>query len=155
MPPTYRNPGPVTFEAVIQRTDGGGAFVEFPGDVETLFGVKGRVPVTVTFDGLPYRGSMVRMGRPGHLLLILKEIRERLGKNEGDRIRVVVALDDKPRIVELSKDVASAFRRGGVLTAYRKMSFSHQRESALWIEEAKQTKTRKRRIDRAVEKLKG
>ena len=29
----YKNPGRIVFEAAIKRTDGGGAFVEFPYDV--------------------------------------------------------------------------------------------------------------------------
>lgn len=42
----------------------------------------------------------------------------------------------------------------GVLESYRAMSFSHQREYALWIEEAKQAETRQRRIDKSVNELK-
>ena len=38
---------------------------------------------------------------------------------------------------------------------YRAMSFSHQREYSLWIEEAKQAETRGRRIAKAVGELKG
>ncbi len=60
----FKNPGPIVFTAEIRAHDGGGAYVEFPRDVEKLFGAKGRVPVRVTFDGEAYRGSMVRMGRP-------------------------------------------------------------------------------------------
>ena len=154
MPVKYRNPGRVEFVGLIQRTDGGGAFVEFPHDVETLYGVKGRVPVKVTFDGLPYAGSMARMGSERHLLLILKEIREKLGKDRGDRIRVTVDLDDAPRVVVLAPDVEAAYRKGGVLGRYRAMSFSHQRERNLWIEEAKRAETRARRIVKSVEELK-
>ena len=50
---------------------------------EEKYGVKGRVPVKVTFDGIPYTGSMVRMGTECHLLLILKEIRERNWEGTG------------------------------------------------------------------------
>ena len=39
----------------------GGAYVEFPYDIRTEFG-KGRVKVYVTFDGIPYDGSIVNMG---------------------------------------------------------------------------------------------
>ena len=41
--------------------DKGGAYVEFPYDIRTEFG-KGRVKVHVTFDGIPYDGSIVNMG---------------------------------------------------------------------------------------------
>lgn len=151
--PAYKNPGKIEFAAEIRDHEGGGAYVEFPGDVAALFGVKGRVPVRVTFDGLPYRGSLVRMGLPRHILLILKEIRESLQKGPGDRIRVAVELDEAPRIVELAADVEAAYKKAGVLAAYRALAFSHQREYALWIEEAKKAETRARRIAQVVEKL--
>jgi uncharacterized protein YdeI (YjbR/CyaY-like superfamily) len=108
----------------------------------------------VTFDGIPYRGSMVKMGGPRHLLLILKEIRKKLGKGEGDKIRVSVELDEAPREVVLARDVEAAFKKAGVLKTYRGMSFSHQREYSLWIEDAKQAKTHERRIAKAVAELK-
>lgn len=152
--PAFKNPGRIEFTAKIRVLDNGGAHVEFPGDVEKLFGVKGRVPVRVTFDGQPYRGSMVRMGLPKHILLILKEIREKLGKAEGDSIRVTVELDEAPRVVELAADVEAAYKKAGVLERYRAMSYSHQRERNLWIEEAKQAETRTRRIAKSVADLK-
>jgi bifunctional DNA-binding transcriptional regulator/antitoxin component of YhaV-PrlF toxin-antitoxin module len=149
----YKNPGRTEFDGKIHRKEGGGTFVEFPHNVEKLFGVKGRVPVKVTFDGIPYRGSMVKMGGPCHILLILKDIRERLGKDRGDTVHVTVELDEAPRVVVLSKDVEAAYQKAKVLDQYRSLSFSHQREYNLWIEDAKQAETRKRRIEKAVAEL--
>ena len=154
MPVTYKNPGRIAFSAEIQKREGGGVFVEFPHDVETLYGAKGRVPVRVTFDGIAYRGSMVRMGTPKHILLILKEIQEKLGKGPGARLRVTVELDDAPRVIILSPDVEAAYKKAGVLERYRAMSFTHQREYANWIEEAKQAETRARRIAKSAADLK-
>ncbi|HYA48097.1 MAG TPA: YdeI/OmpD-associated family protein [Burkholderiales bacterium] len=151
---TYKNPGRIEFVGRLKSGEGGGTFVEFPHDVEKLYGVKGRVPVEVTFDGLPYRGSMVKMGTPCHILGLLKEIRERLGKRAGDTVQVTVELDEAPRVVVLAKDVEAAFKKAGVLDAYRSMSYSRQREDNLWIEEAKQAETRTRRVEKAIEKLK-
>jgi len=152
--PRYKNPGPIGFTAEIRLLENGGAYVEFPGDVEKLFGIKGRVPVRVTFDGVPYRGSMVRMGLPKHILLILKEIREKLGKGAGDFVRAAVELDEEPRIVELAADVEAACRKAGVLERYRAWSYSRQRERNLWIEDCKQAETRARRLAKSVADLK-
>jgi hypothetical protein len=154
MPISYKNPGRIEFTGVVRDHEGGGAYVEFPRDVEELYGVKGRVPVRVTFDGVAYRGSMVRMGTPRHILLILKEIREKLGKGPGAKVRVTVELDDAPRTIDLPADVEAAYKKAGVLEPYRSMSYSHQREYANWIEEAKQAETRARRIDKSVAELK-
>ena len=63
--------------------------MEFPLDVRAEFG-KGRVKVHAEFDGVPYDGSLVRMGTPGHIIGVKKEIREQLGKQPGDSVRVVL-----------------------------------------------------------------
>lgn len=50
------------YETVICEADGkGGAYVAFPYDVREEFG-RGREKVHVTFDGVPYDGSVVNMG---------------------------------------------------------------------------------------------
>lgn len=80
----------VEFDAVIHKVEGiDGAYVEIPFDVKATFG-KGRVPVTATFDGYPYDGSLVRMGTPGHIIGIRKEIRAKIGKQPGDTIHVTL-----------------------------------------------------------------
>ena len=75
------NPTVYEFDAVIRKVpDIDGAYVEFPHDVQALFG-KGRVKVAATFDGVPYAGSLVRMG---------KDIRAQIGKQPGDTVHVTV-----------------------------------------------------------------
>lgn len=76
------------FDAVIRKVpDIDGAYVEFPYDVKKEFG-KGRVKVHAEFDGEPYDGSLVRMGTPGHIIGIRKDIRQKIGKQPGDSIHV-------------------------------------------------------------------
>lgn len=78
------------FKAVIQKVPNiNGAYVEIPFDVKAEFG-KGRVSVHATFDGEHYDGSMVRMGTPGHIIGIRKDIRAKIGKQPGDSIKVTV-----------------------------------------------------------------
>ncbi|MCI9273424.1 MAG: DUF1905 domain-containing protein [Clostridiales bacterium] len=78
------------FTAVIQKVpDIDGAYVEIPFDVKKEFG-KGRVPVLAHFDGVPYEGSLVKMGTPCHILGLRKEIRRKIGKQPGDLVEVTV-----------------------------------------------------------------
>ena len=84
------------FNAVIHTIpEKGGAYIEFPYDIREEFG-KGRVKVHVTFDGIPYDGSIVNMGvknPDGSICYIsgmLKAIREQLGKSNGDSVEVTV-----------------------------------------------------------------
>jgi len=78
------------FNAEIKKVpDINGAYVEFPYDVKEEFG-KGRVKVKATFDGVFYEGSLVKMKTPCHIIGIRKDIREQIGKQPGDTIRVTI-----------------------------------------------------------------
>jgi len=78
------------FPAVIRKVpEMDGAYVEIPFDVKAVFG-KGQVKVHATFDGVPYDRSIVRMGTPGHILGLRKDIRTQIGKQPGDTVAVTV-----------------------------------------------------------------
>jgi len=83
------------YDAFIQSTDSGGAYVPFPYDIRTEFG-KGRVKVHATFDNEPYDGSVVNMGVKNadgtvcYIIGILKDIRAKIGKQPGDSVHVTV-----------------------------------------------------------------
>ncbi|MCL2529852.1 MAG: DUF1905 domain-containing protein [Coriobacteriia bacterium] len=85
------------YDAVIQASEigKGGAYVAFPYDIREEFG-KGRVKVSVTFDGEPYEGSIVNMGLKNpdgsvcYIIGILKEIRTKINKQIGDTVTVTV-----------------------------------------------------------------
>ena len=82
------NPERYEFDAVIQKVpDIDGAYVEIPLDVRAVFG-KGRVKVSASFDGVPYDGNLVRMGTPGHIVGVRKDIRAQIGKQPGDEVHV-------------------------------------------------------------------
>ena len=84
------------FDAVIRLVpERGGAYVVFSYDVRKEFGC-GRAKVHVTFDGIPYDGSVVNTGLRNpdgsvcYVIGMLKAIRERLGKAAGDTVAVTV-----------------------------------------------------------------
>ena len=83
------------FDAVIRKVpDLDGAYVESPFDVKTAFG-RGRVAVHATFDGAPYDGQLVRMGTPGHIIGIRRDIRAAIGKQPGDTVHVTLREREK------------------------------------------------------------
>lgn len=142
-----------TFTAVINSGDGGGAWVNVPFDVEKTFGKK-RVPIRATIDGVPYRGSLVRMGGDCHMLLILKAIREKIGKHAGDKVSVTLKEDKATRKVKIPADVQKALRsKPPAGDFFGNLSYSHQREYVQWIEGAKRAETRERRIEKMLTML--
>ncbi|WP_394917554.1 DUF1905 domain-containing protein [uncultured Robinsoniella sp.] len=78
------------FDAEIKKVpDIDGAYVEIPFDVREVFG-KGRVKVDALFDGEPYAGSLVRMKTPCHIIGLRKDIRQKIQKQPGDVVHVVI-----------------------------------------------------------------
>jgi hypothetical protein len=143
------------FKARIEDVGGGGACVYFPYDVETEFGTKGRVPVKATFDGVPYAGSMVKYGAPQHLLGILKNIREQIGKGPGDTVEVTVQKDEAERAVDVPPEFEKLLKKEKVWAAFEKLSYTHKKEYVRWITEARREETRLNRLAKSVEMLRG
>ena len=143
-----------TFKAIIQNAGGGGAFVEVPFDVEKAFGSK-KPKVKALIEGVPYRGTLVRMGTECHLLLILKSIRVQVGKTFGDEVKVSVELDVEERVVTVPAELKRAFKSDkDAQSAFERLSYTHQKEYVTWINEAKKDETRQSRIVKTIEMLK-
>ena len=142
-----------TFSAVIEDAGGGGAYVRIPFDVEAVFGKK-RVPISATIDGVPYRGSLVRMGGDCHVLGVLKSIRATIGKQPGDAVEIVLEEDSGPRTVDVPADLRAALGQASDAgRTFEGLSFSHKREYVQWIDDAKRDETRTRRMAQAIEML--
>ncbi len=142
------------FKAKIQAADKGGAFVEIPFDVEKEYGKK-RVKIKATIDGEPYQGSLVKYGTPYHMLIILKGIRAKIGKQPGDTVSITLEEDNTPRVVEIPEDVQAKLNEHPREKAFfESMSYTHKKEYIQWITGAKKEETRERRKDKMIELLK-
>jgi hypothetical protein len=142
-----------SFTAKIEPGPGGGAFVTFPFDVEREFGVKGRVPVKVTFEGVAYNGSLMQCGGQQHMLGILKTIREKTGKQLGDTVRVQLCRDEGERTVQVPSDLDSLMKKHGVRDFFDSLSFTHRKEYCRWITEAKKEETRAARLTKSIDMM--
>lgn len=74
---------------ILQNENMDAAYVEVPYDIKELFG-KGRLLVNATFDGVPYRGQVVKMGTPCYIIGVTRQIRRQIGKSFGDVVEVVI-----------------------------------------------------------------
>lgn len=128
--------------------------MEVPFDVEKAFGSK-RPKIKANIEGVPYRGILTRMGSECHLLIILKGIREQVGKTFGDEIKISVELDTEPRVLEVPKDLLKELKKDKAAKAFfDTLSYTHQREYVTWIMEAKKEETRARRVLKTIAMLK-
>jgi hypothetical protein len=143
------------FTATIEDAPRGGAFVVIPAHVIQELGGGGRIKVKATFDGIPYRGSIVRMGGES-VIGLLKDIRGGLGKGPGDDVEVTVEPDLEEREVEIPPELAALLNTSpAARKAFDALSYSHRREHAMHVAEAKKPETRQRRAVRTIETLLG
>jgi hypothetical protein len=134
---------------------GGGHLVEVPVEVVAALGGRGRIPVRASFNGVPYRGSIVRMG--GVMMLgVTKAIMAEAGAGPGDLLDVVVENDEAARDIEVPQELSKALKRNRAAAAvWDGLSFSHRREYVGYIIEAKKEETRARRVEKTIQELAG
>ena len=72
----------------------------------------------------------------------------------GDEVEVVIERDDAPREVEVPPALQARLDADeAARAAFEQLSFTHRREYAGWIAEAKKDETRERRAGKAIEML--
>ncbi|MCR1951109.1 MULTISPECIES: YdeI/OmpD-associated family protein [unclassified Clostridium] len=142
------------FDSEIKKHEGKDAtYIEVPIDVEKEFGAK-RVKVKVKFDGVDYRGSIVKMGLPCYMIGITKEIRSKIGKTYGDIITVELEKDEEERKVELPEEFKEKLiKNNDAYKFYESLSYSQQRKYFQWITSARKEETKVKRMEEAIEKL--
>jgi hypothetical protein len=114
-----------------------------------------RFPVAATVNGYTWRTTVTRM-RGEFLLGLSKAVREAAGVEAGDEVAVELTLDTAPRQVEVPEALAQALARDpAAKAAFEKLSYSHRKEYARSINEAKREETRVRRVEKTLEDLKG
>lgn len=130
-------------------------YICFPYNVKEIFGTGGRIPVKAKFDGEPYTGSLAPMGKElGHVLILVKAIRIKIGKKEGDTVSVEISEDKSERTVEIPPDFKIALSKNkSVKETFDKMPYTHKKEYAVYILEAKKPETKMRRIQKAIEMI--
>ncbi|WP_346939099.1 YdeI/OmpD-associated family protein [Clostridium sp.] len=131
----------------------GGAYIEIPFNVEETFGAK-RVKVKATFDGVPYRGSIVRMGTECHIIGVTKDIRKMINKDVGDYVEVIVEKDNEERKINLPEDFKIRIEESKeIYDFWNSLSYSNQKKYVDYIDSAKKEETRKKRIEDSINKL--
>lgn len=144
------------FDATIKKHEGiDAAYIEFPYDVFSEFNTKGQIKVKAEFDGVIYRGSLVKMGLDRHCLGIPQNIRKKISKNPGDVVHVILEQDSEPREVILPEDFKKLLEENlESKEFYVSLSYTSKKEYINLITSAKREATRKTRLETSIQKLK-
>lgn len=145
-----------TFKAVLGgegHEKGERPTVALPFDVVKTFG-SARPKVKATVNGVELRTTVAVYAGVSYVGF-RKEVREAMGIALGDRIEVKLELDTAPREVELPDDLARALKKDrDAKRRFDALAFTHRREYAQWVGEAKKPETRARRLEKTIEMLK-
>lgn len=142
------------FEAKLKKVqDKNASYIEIPFDVLEAYGSK-RVKVKATFDGIDYRGSLVKMGTDCHIIGVTKEIRDKINKTFGDTVSVTLEKDIEERTAKIPDDFKSELQKNiPANDFFNTLSFSCQKKYINYITSAKKDITRNNRIIKSIEKL--
>ncbi|MBV9208052.1 MAG: DUF1905 domain-containing protein [Actinobacteria bacterium] len=145
--------GTITFRTQLQPRGPAAAVVLDDAQVAAVGEGPKRFPVVATVNGYTWRTSVARMG--GEFLLGLnREVRQGAGVQAGDEVDVTIELDSAPRDVEVPEALAAALAADPqAKAAFDGMAFTHRKEYARWVSEAKREQTRQRRVQQALEML--
>ncbi|MBN9607473.1 MAG: DUF1905 domain-containing protein [Actinomycetales bacterium] len=143
------------FTTTLLATGGNNAGIELSQEQLDALGAGKRAPVVVTIGDYTYRTTTgVMRGR--FLVGVNAEHRAGARVAAGDEIHVTIARDDAPREVEVPPALADALSADPVAAAaWEKLAYSHRKEHARAITEAKAEETRARRVAATLATLRG
>src|SRR3954468_14646435 len=145
--------GEIRFRTQLQARGPAAAVVLDDAQVAAVGEGAKRFPVVATVNGYTWRTSVARMGGES-LLGLNRQVREAAGVAAGDTVDVVLLLDREPREVDVPDDLAAALAADAEAKAiFDALAFTHRKEYARWITEAKRDDTRQRRLSQAIEMI--
>jgi len=125
-----------------------------PFDVTEVFGTRARVPVRGTINGFPFRSSLMPMGGC-HGMAVNKTTRDGAKAKAGDVVDIVMQRDEEQRTVEAPPELKKELAKNKKATERcESLAFTHKKEMANSIRDAKQEETRKRRLAKVMQVLK-
>jgi bifunctional DNA-binding transcriptional regulator/antitoxin component of YhaV-PrlF toxin-antitoxin module len=141
------------FEVELEGVEGMDATrIRIPFDVREAFG-RARPPVRGTVAGVPYRSTPAVYGSEW-FMVVRKEVREAAGASAGDIVLVVMEEDEQPREVAVPEALARALDMSPEAREFfAGLSYTHRKEYAQWVSQAKREETRERRVAKAIEML--
>ena len=85
---------------------------------------------------------------------VVATVNEGARAEAGDSVDLELELDTKPREVELPPALAAALAADSeALAVFEQLSYTHRKEHARWVAEAKRDETRERRVAKTLDRL--
>lgn len=121
-------------------------------EAAAVFGSSGNITVKGTLDGHAVEGTLMPRGDGSHWFAVKKEWREAIGKSIGDPVELI--LEDTVINYTAPADLQKAISKSKKATLqWNSFTDSKKKYYIVWIENAKQPDTRKKRIKEAINRI--
>lgn len=145
--------GSLTITAALQARGPAAAFVLDDEQVAVVGEGAKRFPARTTINGTTLRTTVTRM-RGEYLFGLSRAAREQAGLTAGDTVTFTLELDTEPRAVDVPEALTHALERDALAKAkFDALAYTHRKEFARWVSEAKREQTRDKRVAQTLEML--
>ena len=141
----------VTYSTLV-IPDGNHASLTIPDEILAELGANRRAALSITINGHTYQSTATAVGGECRVVFPSSD-RTAAGATGGDTVNVHLELITGYREVDLHPEFAEALAAEGLREAFDGLAYSHRKEFARAIAEAKADDTRRRRIDAALDKI--
>ncbi|WP_394065724.1 YdeI/OmpD-associated family protein [Alcaligenes sp. WGS1538] len=148
-----------SFEAELLRPaspgeDDAWAFLVLPKAVSDTLPRRGRTSVDGVLDGHPFQATLEPDGRLSHWLKVSKKLQDAAGVKPGDTVTVqIFPADPEPEPVAPDDLRAALALNPAARASWEDTTTLARLDWIHWIESARQSKTRQRRIENACDML--
>jgi Bacteriocin-protection, YdeI or OmpD-Associated/Domain of unknown function (DUF1905) len=144
---------PVRIRATLEPRGPAAAVLLTDEQVELIGGGAKTPPVRVTVNGHTFTGRIGRMGGES-LLGFNRAVREAAGVEAGQEVELEIVLDSAPREIDTPAELAAALAADAAAReAFDGLSYTHRKEFARWVGDAKRIETRERRASETLRML--
>ena len=139
----------IRFDAVLKKMPGRFAwtFVEFPHDVEKMFGKRGSVRIKGTINGVPMDRALMPSKSGFHIIVLGTDLRRQAKVKTGEKAHFEVWLNTKPDELELPEELQETLDFFPEFKAdWERMRPGMKRSVLIWLNNGKTMATRAKRV---------
>jgi len=142
------------YETILIKGPGLGVFAEFPFESAKIFGTRKAVRVKATFDGKIFHMNLLPHGNGTHWLHLRKEIRDAIGKDEGDTVSICIEKDENLPTLEIPEYLSWLLENEPeMMEKFNRLTRATKKFWVDFIEEVKSEEAKVQRINRLFEQL--
>ena len=141
------------FKTTLSPAGEGGAWtgIFLTQEQSSGLGKRGRVAVSLTINGHPFKAFAAPIGDGTHGIVVNKQMQKKAAVAPLQEVDITLAVDMEPRSVAVPAELAARLRDSPrAATFFEELAYTHKKDFVTWITGAKREETRERRLDETI-----